>query len=52
MKKYLFGIGFLIAFLSIGFMDNESVLIPAVIMFAGLGIMYFSAKGEEINDTV
>lgn len=52
MKKYLFGIGFLIACLPIGFMDSDSIIIPAVIMFAGLGIMYFSAKGEEINDTV
>ena len=52
MKKYLFGIGFLIAFLSIGFMDSDSIIIPAVIMFAGLGLMLYSAKEEEINDTV
>ena len=52
MKKIISGIGFIMALIGMCCMDSPSIIIPAVIMFAGLGIMLYSAKGEEINDTI
>ena len=52
MKKIFGGIGFILFLIGIGCMDSISVIVPVVMIFAGLGIMLFSAKGEEINDTV
>ena len=52
MKKIFSGIGFLMALIGMGCMDSPSIIIPVALMFAGLGIMLYSSKGEEINDTV
>lgn len=40
-------IGFLIFSLGASMADSESLLIPTVVTFTGLFIMYFAAKGYE-----
>lgn len=51
MKKIFGGIGFVLFLIGIGCMDSMSFIIPAVMLFAGLGMFYVSMKGE-INDTL
>lgn len=40
-------IGFLIFSLGASMADSESLLIPTVVTFTGLFIMYFAAKGYK-----
>lgn len=51
MKKILGGIGFVLFLIGAGSMDSMTTIIPAVMLFAGLGMFYVSMKGE-INDTL
>lgn len=51
MKKVIGGIGFVLFLIGAGTMDSMSFIIPAVMLFAGLGMFYVSMKGEN-NDTL
>ena len=51
MKKVIGGIGFVLFLIGIGCMDSMSFIIPAVMLFTGLGMFYVSMKGEN-NDTL
>ena len=51
MKKILGGIGFVLFLIGAGSMDSMTTIIPAVMLFAGLGIFFVSMKGEN-NDTL
>ena len=51
MKKIFGGIGFVLFLIGAGTMDSMSAIIPAVMLFAGLGMFYVSMKGEN-NDTI
>lgn len=51
MKKILSGIGFVLFLIGAGSMDSMTTIIPAIMLFAGLGMFYVSMKGE-VNDTL
>lgn len=51
MKKIMSVIGWTCFLIGIGYMDSDSVMIPVVMMFAGLTAFVLSMKGE-FNDTL
>ena len=51
MKKIMSAIGWTCFLIGIGYMDSMSVVVPVVMIFAGLTMFVLSMKGE-INDNL